>query len=409
MEKVVLYSDKEKCCGCSACANICPKNAIQMKKDAYGFYYPEIQQALCIGCKACTKVCAFQKDISMNNPQIGFAAVNRDCSQLKNSASGGAFSAIAQTVLELGGRAYGAAYVYGEKLAVQMVGIDSIDELSKLQGSKYVQCDAGKVYKNVKQDLDEGKFVLFSGTPCMVGSLQGYLGKKYDNLLTIDIICHGTPNQDMLNDYLDTVKKPKDMITYLNFRDKRYGWSDFYLRYDINKKRKGRYIHCRVSSYYEHFLDGDIYRDSCYSCKYAGQKRCSDITIGDYWGIENQHRELFEHEPWFERKYKGISCVLINTKKGRDFLATVNNLEMIQSTFEKISAENGQLRHPTPVSDVRAELMELYANQGYSAIEKRFQKKLGINKYKDKIKSSIPVLLKRTIKKMCYRFRRWGK
>ncbi|HAR87529.1 MAG TPA: coenzyme F420 hydrogenase, partial [Ruminococcaceae bacterium] len=201
------------------------------------------------------------------------------------------------------------------KLTVKHISVTDIAELPRLQGSKYVQSSIGFAYKEVKQYLLQGRKVLFSGTPCQIDALKGFLNKDYDNLILIDIICHGVPSQKMFNEYVDLLEdKTKMTIDELNFRDKKKGWDNFYL--NITNSNKNKDIFWELSSYYKFFVKGYIYRENCYSCKYATRKRISDITIGDYWGIRQQHPELFNDDKWFEYSYDGISCVMVNNEKG---------------------------------------------------------------------------------------------
>lgn len=403
MEKndIILFENQKECCGCGACVSICPKNAISMQEDPYGFRYPKINTSLCVKCETCKRVCAYQNKTECNRPQIGYAAVNTDEDEVKKSASGGVFAAIAHAVLAKGGKVYGAAYIFKDKVEVATVGIECVEDLPKLQGSKYVQSNTENVFKDVRNVVRTGRQVLFSGTPCQVAALNAFLGKKYENLLTIDIVCHGVPNQRLLNDYLKTLKQPDEHITELNFRDKTHGWEDFFVDYtmDCNKRKN---IHCRVSSYYEEFLKGYTYRENCYSCKFASLERPADLTIGDYWGIAKEHPELFKAEKWFERKYTGISCLLINTEKGKQAIGEYKDaLELIPSTVEKIIAGNGQLREPTHYSEKREQILELYKAGGYQSVEQDFQKTLTLRyRVKDKLKCMIPLKWKMKIKRM---------
>lgn len=252
----------------------------------------------------------------------------------------------------------------------------------------------------MKKAVLEGRKVLFSGTPCQVAALNKFLGRKYENLLTVDIVCHGVPNQRFFNDYLDTLKNDSDDISEFNFRDKNRGWEDYFIAYSVGSEYKD--IHCRVSSYYEEFLKGYINRENCYSCKFASLERPADLTIGDYWGIAKQHPELFKEDKWFERKYTGISCLLVNTEKGeRSIEECTEQLELVPSTVDKIAAGNGQLREPTHRSEKREYIFELYRSKGYVAVENDFQKSLTRSyRIKDSLKCMIPLKLKMKIKRV---------
>nr|MCR4903058.1 Coenzyme F420 hydrogenase/dehydrogenase, beta subunit C-terminal domain [Butyrivibrio sp.] len=195
----VLFENKKDCCACGACLNICPKQAISMHEDEYGFIYPVVDEKLCIGCGACKKDCSYQNKDETNVPLECYAAVSKNKDQAKRSASAGIFSALATKTLLNGGVVYGAAF--DKAWNVNHISIGSADELYKLQGSKYTQSNTGKTFSEVKKALIEGKNVLYSGTPCQIAGLKGFLGKDYNNLLTVDIVCHGVPNNKMFKEY----------------------------------------------------------------------------------------------------------------------------------------------------------------------------------------------------------------
>lgn len=400
---VVLFPHKSNCCGCGACTNICPKNAITMEPDQTGFLYPVINNELCIECRACKKACNYQNEHKLNKPKISFAAVNTNVKQLMLSASGGVFSAIATKVLEKGGVVFGATMSFENGYAnPHHIGIESIEELHRLQGSKYVQSKIGDTYKQTKRYLAEKRTVLFSGTPCQIDGLYGFLKRDYDNLITIDVICHGVPNEKFFNGYLEEEKKKRNakMVTGYVFRDKTKGWGmterlDLLLR---NNSRKSIYISSRLASYYTLFLDGNTYRENCYSCKYATKNRPSDLTIGDYWGIQVEHPELLGENGYDENR--GISCILANSKKGIAICKNMKEaLQLHESSYEKISNKNGQLKEPSHLDKKRAEIFSIYATGGYSAVEKWFQKKYRKQILIYTIYNKIPRELRLNIKK----------
>ena len=389
-----LFNSKKECCGCSACMNACPKGAITMKEDEYGFIYPDIDEQKCIDCGSCKRACSLQTEASLKTPTEGYAVYNTDTEMLMQSSSGGAFSALASEVLKSGGVVYGAAWEREDhQLVVRHIGICDVSDLKKLQGSKYVQSDMGDVFRQVKKMLQADRKVLFSGTPCQVAGLYQFLKKDYDNLYTVDVICHGVPNGRMFNDYLQTNSINADK---LSFRDKKKGWEDFYIHYF--SKQKSKHIHWRVSSFYNYFINMKIFRESCYSCRYAGRKRVSDLTIGDYWGIRQSHPELLKEEEWHRGIYNGISCVLVNTEKGKKLLEKSEKIVKRSSSVELVSRHNGQLNRPSKYPADRDEILELYRTKGYRAVEKKFRKDLGSKRYYYKLKSSIPKGLVRKVK-----------
>lgn len=381
-----------------------------MEEDEYGFIYPKIDETKCISCGACMNVCAYQQDdIEMSFPQKGYAAVNLNKSQTSKSASGGLFAAFATIIINQGGVVFGAAYEHqANKIVVKHIAVTNIEELYRLQGSKYVQSDMGNTYAEVKKILNKGVKVLFSGTPCQVAALKKFLRKKYENLYTIDIICHGVPNLRFFNDYIRCLElKTRNIIKDFSFRDKSKAWQDYYISYNCykannhDKQKLVKRIWWKHSSYFYFFIKSYIYRVNCYSCKYACKKRVGDITLGDYWGIETQHQELFKSKKWINYWYKGISCVLINSNHGMELLyLTQPNLDIVDSIPEKIISGNGQLRNPSHLDKIkRDEILNIYKSKGYEAIDKIFTSTIP---YKEKllqrIKSSIPLDFKRRIK-----------
>ncbi len=376
---IELYKSKDDCCGCGACMNACPRKAITMKEDEYGFIYPVIDQNLCIGCHACNNACAFQNIEETNRPIASYAAVNTNREQKLESASGGIFSAIASKVLDEGGVVFGCAMEFIEGQAItHHIAIDNKKDLIRLQGSKYVQSSTEYSFKEVMSYLQQGRKVLYSGTPCQVAGLKGYLHKDYENLLLIDIVCHGVPNSKFFNDFLDQLKEKKNYrsITGYSFRDKKKGWGHN-CRIDAvdshNKIRK-LYTPARLVSYNTFFLDVLTCRNSCYSCKYACDKRPGDITVGDYWGISNEHPDILGKNGFDENE--GISCIIVNTEKGREFIKGFDGyINVVVSEFDKISKMNKQLNMPSERSSKRDKIFDLYKNDGYEAVERLYRVK----------------------------------
>ena len=393
MREIKLFKDKKYCCACGACLNICPKQAISMQKDEYGFLYPQIDESKCIKCGLCLKTCAFQNSELKNIPIKTYAAQS-DNTDLKESASGGIFASIATNVLREGGVIYGAAMeIENDKLTVRHIAVENDTDLIKLQGSKYVQSSTEKIYQDIKKKLNDNRLVLFSGTPCQVDGLNSYLGKTYDNLITIDIICHGVPNNQMFQDYIALLEeKYKDKIIDFKFRDKTKGWGLTAKGYTA--KGYTAIIPANVSSYYYMFLKSYIYRDSCYSCKYACKNRCGDITIGDYWGIERAHPEVLKENEYGLDYKNGISCVIVNTKQGAKALEKYkSDLRLLESVFEKAAKENGQLNHSSNCyKNKREEVLALYKELGYGSVEKALKKIIMYNFMKNLIKYIIRII-----------------
>lgn len=393
MEKTIpiLFHDKENCCGCGACMNVCPVGAVSMSEDKCGYIYPKIDEKKCIRCGKCKSVCAFQSRQEMNEPVETFAAVSKNKVRTKKSASGGIFAAIAEEFLSKGGHVFGAAFTNDWGISHKC--ISTVDELHVLQGSKYAQSNTLDTFSQAKQLLEKGKRVLYSGTPCQIAGLKAFLGKEYDNLLTIDIICHGVPSEKMLKDYLNYLSTGhKDKVDNFTFRDKSIGWGKNG-SIVINDKRV--ILWESASSYLYYFAEGWLSRKNCYQCKYASKHRPADITLGDYWGIEKQHPEYLS-SGWDESE--GISVVIANTQKGLSVLNSCSSIEMKQSTFEKAAVANHQLKAPVEKGK-RDEIVTLYGEQGWEALEVRFKKNIGIKRYSSQIKSMIPLKLKRWLKR----------
>ena len=394
----VLFQEKKDCCGCGACVNICPVQAITMVEDTCGFLYPQIDESKCIRCGKCKRACAFQSASVENVPLDTYAAVARDRELVRRSASGGVFAALAKKVLAQNGAVFGAAFRPDWSVAHRAV-FDE-EDLWMLQGSKYTQSDIGDTYAQVKKLLIEGKTVLFSGTPCQIHGLYGYLGKKYDYLYTVDVVCHGVPNHRMLRDYIHGIEqKHGQKITAFTFRDKSLGWgingATEMMKGERNVKKP---VWQSASSYLYYFTKGWIYRENCYHCKYACSNRPADLTLGDYWGIEKAHPEYLGKNGFKESE--GISLVIANTLKGRELLDTVQNvLELRKSSFELAAAGNGQLSHPSKTGP-REELLKTYEQGGWDAMESRFAKNIGWRKYSSQIKARIPSGMKRLLKRI---------
>lgn len=394
----VLFTEKSACCGCGACMNICPVKAISMREDQYGFMYPQIDGSVCIRCGRCKSVCSFRNAEAENTPIKTFAAVANDENLVAKSASGGVFAAMAAKIIKDGGAVCGAAF--GEDWSVSHIWVDDIRKLELLQGSKYTQSNIGDTYSQAKKLLAEGRKVLYSGTPCQIAGLYGYLGKDYDNLFTVDIICHGVPNNRMFREYIGVLEKNTGgKITSFTFRDKSLGWgSDGRASIEKESGTVRKKLWKNASSYTYYFYQGWICRDSCYKCKYASPHRPADLTVGDYWGIEKAHPEYLGNKGWNESK--GISVIIVNTKQGENLLQEMCDcIDMKPSDFEKAAMKNSQLSRPSSPGK-REEILRLYEEGNWDLLDKRFSENIGWRKYSGLIQSLIPVSVKRRLKKL---------
>lgn len=390
MENYIVVNHPKDCCGCAACLNICPKDAISMIEDEAGFMYPKVQADLCINCGMCSKVCLFnQRSSDETREPMVYAGVINDREALEKSSSGGVFSALANAVFQKGGVVFGAAW--GEDFSLSHIAAHNAAELERLRGSKYVQSAVGTTFREAKALLDAGQFVCYSGTPCQISGLKAYLRKDYENLLTIDIICHGVPSLKMLQDDLRYVSgKALDELSDVKFRDKSYGWGVKGSLTADNKKMK---YNAGTSPYYFYFLKGEVYRESCYNCRFPSEKRQGDITLGDYWGIRGELiKRLGDIDP-----DRGVSCVLVNSQKGEKWLDLAKgSLSLAASNLTSVKKRNTQLvEHSMPLPEHLA-LLEGYITNGYSSFTNGYKKHTKDHIIRG-IKNMIPSKMKRKI------------
>lgn len=375
-----MICEKEKCTGCFGCFNICPKNAIEMCKDEYGNVFPQIVKEKCINCGLCKKVCPQLKEkLDFKKPIKAFAMYNKEPNKRKESTSGGAATTFYEYILNDKGIIYGASNLFGLN-EFKFIRIDNKLDLYKVKGSKYVHCYINNTMKQVKEDLLADKKVLFIGTPCQVSGLKSFLMKDYQNLITIDIICHGVPSQKLLFDEISNQGIDYRDVYYVSFRDDKL--FNFKLL-DNNRKILLEKKSYNVD-YYNHFLKGDIYRENCYDCRYAKRERISDITIGDFWGLD-KNSKIYDDEK------KGISVVLPNTQKGLDLIKSISsecNIE--ERTIDEACKTNGQLNRPMKKSKEYKTYRKYYPKLGY---RKTMKKMLSI-------KSKVKKILKRILKKV---------
>lgn len=367
--------DKKKCCACSACVQICKHNAIVMAEDEYGFVYPIIDQSLCVDCGLCEKVCPMNNNFTQT-PIETFACAWKN-NDIVNCASGGVFSCTASHIISQEGVAFGCILKnIEEKKIVQIESAHDFSKLQQMQGSKYVQADVKNTFQEAKRTLDNGTLVLYSGTPCQIAGLKNYLRRDYENLYTIDLICHGVPNAKIFQSYIAYLEKQKKQkIVDFKFRDKKKKWGIYCYHYCYNKGKtmKHSYKDYTRSIYYTLFLSSAIHRDSCYSCPFAKKERTGDITIGDCWGVEKEHPEWDSLNGGDIDFTKGVSCVLINTPKGKKLWELIKN-DIIHHPmeFEKISKYNHQLLSPSRLHPHRTTYLEHFKKEGYKGLIKSY-------------------------------------
>lgn len=361
--------DPKDCCGCRACEQICNHKAIQFLPDKEGFLYPLIDESRCVNCSLCEKVCPMQKDnLPLHEEGSAFAFQSGEKSLLSESSSGGAFSAIANIVFKRGGVVYGAAW---DGKYVRHKRIDTPEQLHLLMGSKYVQSDTATTFAEAKKDLNEGRFVYYSGTPCQIAALRLFLRKDYDNLITSDLVCHGTPSPLLLVHTIEHIEKRiKGEFLNYNFRDKKIkGWaiassSMYKMQNGGNKYLK----HSKeMETYFNAFIAGHLMRYNCYSCPFARTQRVGDITIADYWGVKRFHPEL-------SQAGQGMSLLLGNTPQGNKFIQLLTLDNFVKAVdLKEASIPNKNLRQPTTYSKERETSYQLAYND-YTGFLKKYYK-----------------------------------
>ena len=404
------YLSPEDCCGCGACAAACPRKAITMEPDEFGFYYPNIEAALCVECGICKKTCDFQRERDIYTPQTVYAVTRKDAQALLKSASGGAFAVFAEAVLQNNGAVFGAVLKKEDSGLVPCHCMaESLAELSAMLGSKYVQSDLRDTFTQAKRQLENGRIVLFSGTPCQIGGLKSFLKKDYPNLLTIDLVCHGVPSASMFQDYLKILEgKLGGPITDFRFRDKTTGWDKTaVVKYqDRLGQTQEKLLPSFESSFYELFLQSELSRNSCYYCPYAGKQHPADITIGDFWGFELEHPEVLSPNGEMDPK-QGVSLLMINTEKGDNwFERCQDEFICVPSELEKAVRHNAQLKYSSTPGD-RTQILELYRSKGYGAVDAAFLREKKAVQRKEQIKyhlhNDIPKPVRDLVKKMLRR------
>lgn len=375
MKQVICVNGEKGCSACGACLAVCPKQAISMCADEYGFLYPRIAADLCVDCGRCVQACSSSVGIPAAEPLKAYAAAGKNAKLVSSSASGGIFATIGQNVLNEGGKVAGAVLNLKDgKLEVCHLLSANAQDLHRMQGSKYVQSDAWKCYDAVIEAIRQGDTVLFSGTPCQVAAVKSITGNP-KNLLTMDVVCHGVPSAAILQEYLTVLGKGfMGRIEGFTFRDKSCN-KRFCARIDVRRGNHQRTYYLRSSyiSFYKYFLESAIYRENCYSCPYACGSRVSDLTVGDYWGVDKIHGtqicsdEYKGHEHW--------SCLLINTEKGEQLIDQCSNaLALIPSKLEWIARENQQLKAPSQKSEKRKYILNAFSHGGYAEVERGFRK-----------------------------------
>ena len=354
--------DNLYCCGCRACEQICPKQAINIINDDEGFLKASVNTSRCINCGLCKNICPLKsKSNFFPMTKNMFAAMHKKDAVIRRSSSGGLFSAFAQYVLRENGSVYGCKL--DDNLHPIQYRIEDEEELDALRRSKYVQSDTEHTYTQVKQDLLEGRMVLYVGTPCQIAGLRGFLLKSYDNLYCVDLICHGVPSAWLFEQDIEWwSSKLKCSVNKFEFRLKPsyyYYYFTFFVGYSGKKIQKPYFY----DPYYEAFYNFKNYNEICYKCPYACLERVGDITIGDYsWAVEH-HPDLCELNAG---KSDTISCMMINSEAGKRLLCAVSSeLDLYETKMEWIIERNKNLLRPTPRPKERTRFYSNIRKIGY--------------------------------------------
>ena len=342
--KNITLIDKQDCTGCHACFNKCPVQAIEMQTDREGFLYPIIDVNRCVNCGSCLDVCPIQNKPDMFFGKDAYAAYAKDDEEHASSSSGGIFAVLARYILKNGGYVCGAAF--DENVVLKHILTNKEEDLKRIKGTKYVQSEIDDTYSRIKKLLEKGILVLFSGTPCQIGGLKGYLNRDFDNLLTVDLICHGVPSPRVLRRYIEEIGG-ENTVMEMSFREKTSGISDVYLIYKLSNNETIREKYSD-SEYIKGFIQNLTIRPSCFQCRFKGLDRCCDITIGDYWGLNDYHPEMITK--------MGTSAILIHSKQGKKYFDLIKeNLEYVESKPESVSFWNTCLEKSVEYNPLREE------------------------------------------------------
>lgn len=372
----IFQGPESLCYGCGACAQVCSKAAVVMEANEEGFDYPRKDESLCTDCGRCVDVCPASPDQNgkfvFPPSELVYAAWSRSKSLVMSSTSGGIFSEIAEWTISQGGVVYGCSWV-GEPTVAAHVRISDLEGISRLRGSKYVQSEVGTTYAQTKSDLRNGIPVLYSGTPCQIAGLKAFLGKPYESLLLVDLVCHGVPSQKMLDAYRRSISGvPQSEVLDLKFRDKRPGGWRSYVSWIDSAKTK----HVRAAGFEPYmfgFYKEFFSRESCYSCGFSRPERSGDITLSDYWGAENLHPELRT-----VRKH-GLSMVMSNTMNGSKTIQAIwPKSHWVVSDPDHARASDHRLMRPGKRPAERSVVYELLDREGFDQLVRKYLRPRGL-------------------------------
>lgn len=346
---MIEIKEKQLCSGCTACASICPKKCIRMVTDKEGFLYPEVVQEQCVNCGACEKVCSIKNPVlEEKTEQKAYLVQHRDESVRMESTAGGAFTAIATAVIEKEGIVFGATY--DEKFQVYHTYVENVKGLRKFRNSKYVQSKLGDTFKQVKNFLKENRWVCFSGTPCQIEGLSKFLGKSYEKLILVDVVCHGVPSPLVWNKYLEYQGVESKNMNNIRFRDKFYG----YKYSTMSMFHEGKNIYhagSQMDPMLRAFFSDICDRPSCYNCPFKKRYRVSDLTIWDCFSVYDFDKEMDDD--------KGTTRVLCHTKKGQKLIDDIKYLAICKEVSpDKLVHGVKEMYESVPMNPKRRVFME---------------------------------------------------
>ena len=386
-----MICEESRCTGCGCCAGVCPVQCIAIKENEFGELYPVVDEGRCVSCGLCQQSCPANNRPEYRAPRLCFAAWSKDAHQRNTSASGGLAAAFSAEILEKGGAVFGVRY--GENLTPIHACAKTAEEANEFKGSKYVQSSAGVCFDRVRSECESGAPVLFVGTPCQVDGLNHFLRKSYDNLITVDLICHGTPPAALLRAHLrGRLGERAGEVTAVSFRGedgyRLKAWSEHGILYERPSAE---------DPYFLGFMQGLYHRECCYQCVYARPERVADVTIGDFWGLGKE--TPFPHDT------EKVSVALVNTEKGEAFFESCRGrLEAVPREIGEAVAGDAQLRAPSKGSEGRQAFRENFLQAGF---EKAFRRSPIFGEWKkmrrlarvSRLAARMPDGLKRTLKR----------
>lgn len=383
-----ILEHKEDCCGCSACYNSCPVSAIEMKYNQEGFWYPIINDELCIHCNKCRRACPVLKPIKKNRDKKVYLAYAKSYAERMTSSSGGVFAVLANAVLVSGGIVCGACF--NPDMEVEHIIISNQENLNKLKGTKYVQSDINNVFQQIEVALKKDKKVLFSGTPCQVAGLKTFLGQDYTKLICVDLICHGVPSPKVWKDYMANIS-PDKKISYVNFREKNTESKTTQIVYYMNDNTSVT-EEKNESLYMKGFIQNLYVRPSCFQCKFKGNNRLSDITIGDFWSAQEFHADIADEY--------GNSVLIARTERGQELLEQ-SKLELVikKATIKEAATWNECLLESTKYNEKRQDFYRRWRSEPLQSILKDLTKtQVNMDLKEEKLISKFKRMIKNIIK-----------